>query len=161
MRAGTENTPGIVGFGVAAEGALRDLEQVDKIAVMRDALEAKLRRIAPDLVVYGAGAARLANTSCIGMPGVAGETQVMAFDLDGIAVSAGAACSSGKVTQSHVLRAMGAGEQASGESIRISLGVSTVDTDIEALSETWRTLYKRTRARLVATTTMLAARYAA
>lgn len=162
IRAGTENVAGIVGFGVAAEGALRDLEQVDKIAVMRDALEAKLRRFAPDMMVYGAGAARLANTSCIGMPGVASETQVMAFDLDGIAVSAGAACSSGKVTQSHVLRAMGAGEQAAGEAIRISLGDSTVDTDMDAVSETWQMLYKRTRARLVAApATLLAARTAA
>jgi len=150
LRAGTENVAGIVGFGVAAECALGELDQVGKIAEMRDALEAKLRRIAPDVAVYGTDAPRLANTSCIGMPDVSGETQVMAFDLDGIAVSAGAACSSGKVTQSHVLRAMGAGEQAAGEAIRISLGALTKDADIEAVSETWRKLHERTRARLVA-----------
>ena len=95
------------------------------------------------------------------MPGVPGETQVMAFDLDGIAVSAGAACSSGKVTHSHVLRAMGAGEQAAGEAIRISLGASTNDADIEAVSETWRKLYERTRARHADPVTMSAARTAA
>lgn len=162
LRAGTENVAGIVGFGVAADHARRDLGDTSRIADLRDSLEAKLRCNAPDLTIHGAATPRLANTSCVGMPGVSSETQVMAFDLDGIAVSAGAACSSGKVTQSHVLRAMGAGEQAAGEAIRISLGASTSDADIEAVSETWRKLYKRTRARLVVPPmTMSAARTAA
>lgn len=161
LRAGTENVAGIVGFGVAAECALNELDQMARIASRRDTLEAILRRVAPDAVIYGAAAPRLANTSCVGMPGVSGETQVMAFDLDGIAISAGAACSSGKVTASHVLRAMGVGDQAAGESVRISLGVSNGDDDIEAITETWQRLYKRTRPRQATMTTRPAARTAA
>ncbi len=163
LRAGTENVAGIVGFGVATALARGEISETARIGARRDALEAALRRIAPDAVVYGAAAPRLANTTCIGMPGVSGETQVMAFDLDGIAVSAGAACSSGKVTASHVLRAMGFGDEAAGEAIRISLGLSTDDADIEAIGETWRKLYERTRARVGQTSraTMPAARTAA
>lgn len=161
LRAGTENVPGIVGFGVAAEGAAQDLGQADRVAAMRDGLETKLRQFAPDAVIYGVEAPRLANTSCVGMPGVSGETQVMAFDLGGIAISAGSACSSGKVTESHVLRAMGVGGPAAGEAVRISLGTSTTAADIDTITETWATLYKRTRARRETPVTSLAAKSAA
>jgi cysteine desulfurase len=91
--------------------------------------------------VHGAAAPRLPNTSCIGMPGVAAETQVIGFDLAGIAVSAGSACSSGKVTPSHVLAAMGLDAAAAGAAIRVSLGSETTAADIDRFVETWATLY--------------------
>ena len=107
-RAGTENLPGIAGFGAAAECALAGLARMAGLAELRDRLERHLRARAPEIEIYGAGAPRLPNTSCFGTPGLTAEIQVMALDLAGIAVSAGAACSSGKVAPSHVLSAMGA-----------------------------------------------------
>lgn len=142
-RAGTENVAGIVGFGAAARVALTELTDMPALAGMRDAMEARLDAAA---TVLGRGAPRVANTSCIGMPGVAAETQVMAFDLAGVAISAGAACSSGKVRASHVLQAMEAGELA-GEAIRVSLGCATTQADVDRFTETWIGLWARLGAR--------------
>ena len=147
-RAGTENLAGIAGFGVAARLALEDLATTARRAGLRDRFEAEVAALAPEAPVYGRGAPRLANTSCIGMPGVAAETQVMALDLDGVAVSAGAACSSGKVTRSHVLGAMGVAPAPAGEAIRVSLGWHSGEDDVRRLTEAWRRLYLRTRARV-------------
>ena len=144
-RAGTENVAGIVGFGIAADGAADDLSDAARVTALRDRLEARLMRTASDVRFHGANEGRLGNTSCVGMPGVAGETQVMAFDLAGIALSAGAACSSGKVETSHVLRAMGVSEPAAGEAIRISFGPTNTDADVDAVAAVWRNLYQRTR----------------
>ena len=144
-RAGTENVSGIVGFGVAAELALKAAEHA-RIAALRDLAESRLREIAPDAPVFGAEAPRLANTLCVGMPGVPASTQVMALDLAGVMVSAGAACSSGKVRASRVLAAMGVGAEDAMSAIRISLGWSTTERDIDRLAEAWRVLYRRTRA---------------
>jgi cysteine desulfurase len=144
-RAGTENVPGIVGFGRAAELAV-DLHDSAAIASLRDMMEARLTAIAPEARVYGAEAARLPNTLCIGMPGVPAATQVMALDLAGVMVSAGAACSSGKVRPSRVLAAMGASSEQAQCAIRISLGWSTRAEEIERLIEAWAALYRRTRA---------------
>jgi cysteine desulfurase len=141
-RAGTENVAAIAGFGVAARAALEDLARMDEIARWRDAMEARLRRAAPEAVVFGAGAQRLPNTSCVAMPGVAAETQVMAFDLAGIAVSAGAACSSGKVKPSHVLAAMGA-DALAGNAIRVSAGWRSGAEDFERFAEAWISLWAR------------------
>jgi len=138
-RAGTENVAGIAGFGVAAEAAMAGLD----VTVLRDRLEAELRRIAPGVVVHGAAVARLGNTSCISMPGVKAETQVMALDLAGICVSAGAACSSGKVGGSTVLAAMGVPAKEAATAIRVSLGWNTTAGDIERLIAAWRDLYVR------------------
>lgn len=149
-RAGTENVPGIVGFGVAAEAAGKLAAGTKEICAWRDEIETRLRDIAPEIPIYGKGAARLANTSCIGMPGVKGETQVMILDLAGIAVSAGSACSSGKVTPSAVLTAMGRDREAAGEAIRISLGWSSEAADVERFVEAWSELYRRTRDRKAA-----------
>ena len=135
-RAGTENVPGIAGFGVAAEAAIAGLN----VTALRDRLEVELRRIAPDAVVHGAAAPRLGNTSCISMPGVKAETQVMALDLAGICVSAGAACSSGKVGASTVLAAMGVPVDEAATAIRVSLGWNTTADDIERLIGAWRDL---------------------
>ena len=111
-RAGTENLPGIAGFAAAAAAAAREIAVYDRVRALRDALEAGVAEVAPEAVVLGAGAPRLPNTAAIAMPGVAAETQVIALDLDGVMVSAGAACSSGKVGPSHVLEAMGVGARA-------------------------------------------------
>jgi cysteine desulfurase len=144
-RAGTENVAGIVGFGIAADSAAEDLSDAARVTALRDRLETRLMRTAPDVRFHGVSEGRLGNTSCVGMPGVAGETQVLAFDLAGIALSAGAACSSGKVETSHVLRAMGVSEPAAGEAIRLSFGPTNTDADVDSVAAIWRDLYRRTR----------------
>jgi cysteine desulfurase len=146
-RAGTENLPGIVAFGVAAELAPGELESAAGRARLRDGLERRIGAGAPDARIFGAGVARLPNTSCLTMPGVGSETQVMAFDLDGVAVSAGAACSSGKVEASHVLGAMGAAEDETQCAIRVSLGWATVPEEVDRFVELWKALHRRLGAR--------------
>lgn len=136
-RAGTENVAGIAGFGVAAECAREGLVQQAELAVLRDGMEARLRAHAPELVIPGRDAERVANTSTLALPGVAAQTQVMRLDLAGIAVSAGSACSSGKVRRSHVLDAMGFGQDVAGGAIRVSLGWATVANDIERFVAAW------------------------
>jgi len=144
-RAGTENGPGIVGFGIAAELAGREVRSADAIAKLRDRAEAALTAVAPDACVFAKELPRLPNTLCIGMPGVPAATQVMALDLAGVMVSAGAACSSGKVRRSHVLSAMGAAPDEAESAIRVSLGWSTTPAEIEQLVGAWTALYRRTR----------------
>ncbi|WP_199899441.1 aminotransferase class V-fold PLP-dependent enzyme [Sneathiella glossodoripedis] len=123
-RGGTENVAGIAGFGLAAEMAALEIDKISALAELRDHLEAEITQYCPHAVIYGKSALRLPTTSCISMPGVGAELQVMNFDLAGIAVSAGSACSSGKVKASHVLTAMGASDEAASEAIRVSLGLS-------------------------------------
>jgi len=142
-RGGTENLAGIAGFGAAAEAAAGDLQGAARLSALRDRLEQGLRDLAPELRVFGAGALRLANTSCFAVPGLAGETQVMALDLAGVAVSAGSACSSGRVRASHVLRAMGASEEEAASAIRVSLGWRSEAGDVERFLEAWGALYRR------------------
>jgi cysteine desulfurase len=132
-RAGTENVAGIVGFGAAAEASCDGLD-----AALRNHLEASLPG-----KVHGAAVPRLPSTTCISMPGVKAETQVMALDLAGVAVSAGSACSSGKVTRSAVLTAMGTDPAETESAIRISCGWNTVFEDIERLIAAWQALYTR------------------
>jgi len=136
-RAGTENLSGIAGFGAAAEAA----SGLD--ATFRDRAEAALRAIAPDACIYSRGARRLPNTTYISMPGVAAETLVMAFDLAGVCISAGSACSSGKVHRSAVLAAMGRDDVEAGSAIRISFGWNSQSGDIDRLIAAWRDLYIR------------------
>jgi cysteine desulfurase len=138
-RAGTENVAGIAGFGAAAVEAHKGLA-VDEL---RDRLEAALQAIAPQARIFGAGAPRLCNTMCISMPGVKAETQVMALDLAGVCVSAGAACSSGKVQRSAVLSAMGVEEAVAETAIRISLGWNVQTEEIDRLIAAWQELYIR------------------
>ena len=142
-RAGTENVAGAAGFGVAAELARAELAAQGRLARLRDALEARLRATVPAATVFGAAASRLPNTSCFALPGLAAATQVMALDLAGVAVSAGAACSSGKVRPSRVLRAMGVAEDAAGSAIRVSLGWGSADADIDRLVAAWSALAAR------------------
>ncbi|HEV2548109.1 MAG TPA: cysteine desulfurase family protein [Stellaceae bacterium] len=145
-RAGTENLPGIVGFGAAAEIAAAQLGDWDRVGRLRDRIAQRLAATAPEAVVCGAAAPRLPNTLAIAMPGVPAATQVMALDLAGVMVSAGAACSSGKVTRSHVLDAMGVPPAEAECAIRVSLGWSTSEADIDQLVDAWGALYARTRA---------------
>jgi cysteine desulfurase len=158
-RAGSENVLGIVGFGAAVEAAA-GLEDSDRLALLRDELERRLKSICPAARLFGAAAPRLPNTSCIEMPGVAGETQAIAFDLAGISVSAGAACSSGKVSASHVLKAMGVGEDIAGSAIRVSMGWTTNGADVDRFVEVWSSIHSRAQARrpLSARTAFAAAR---
>jgi cysteine desulfurase len=140
-RAGTENLPGIAGFAAAA--AAVQIAVYDRIRELRDSLEAGVAAIAPDAVVIGAAAPRLPNTAAIAMPGVSAETQVIALDLHGVMVSAGAACSSGKVGPSHVLQAMGVGPDLVASTIRVSLGWTSSEADIAHFLEAWAALYRR------------------
>jgi cysteine desulfurase len=129
-RSGTENLPAILGFGAAAEAASQNLEGRNaRIASLRDQLEAGMRQVFPDVVIHGAGAPRVANTCFFSLPGLKSETGQIAFDLEGIALSAGSACSSGKVGESHVLEAMGCDPKLG--ALRLSLGVSTTREEIE------------------------------
>ncbi len=146
-RAGTENVAGIIGFGVAATVAQQQFGQWKIVEKLRAQLEDAIRSAAPDATIYGADSARIENTSCVGMPGVRADVQVMAMDISEIAVSAGAACSSGTVAPSHVLRAMGADDAKAGGAIRFSLGWTTTESDIDRAVAAWLALYRRTRAR--------------
>jgi len=129
-RGGTENLAAIAGFGAAAEYATNDLINRNlQIAALRDALEKGMRSMADDLVIHGAGERRIGNTSFFTLPGLKAETGQIAFDLEGVALSAGAACSSGKVGQSHVLTAMGLDAGIGG--LRLSIGPATTLAEIE------------------------------
>jgi cysteine desulfurase len=145
-RAGTENLPGIAGFGAAARAAAAGLDDYARVAMLRDDAQRRLCALAPDAVVFGSETPRLPNTLCIAMPRIASSTQVIALDLAGVAVSAGSACSSGKVARSHVLDAMGVAPALAECAIRISLGWSTSAADIDQLVDSWGALYARTRA---------------
>jgi cysteine desulfurase len=148
-RSGTENVIGIAGFGAAAEAARRDLEAGvwDRVGEMRDRLEARLEAEAPDLIIFGRDVPRLPNTSYFAIPGWKGETQVMQMDLAGFAISAGSACSSGKVGPSRVLMAMGVDEETAASAIRVSLGPTTTQAEVMAFADTWIEFYRRRNAR--------------
>lgn len=149
LRAGTENVPGIAGFGAAAAAAaaaVGDRGESRRLTALRDRLEAGVRRLCPAARILGGAVPRLPNTTCVTMPGVAGETQVIAFDLEGVAVSAGAACSSGKIGRSHVLAAMGVDPADAASAIRVSLGWTTGDGDVERFLAVWRQIDERAAA---------------
>lgn len=142
-RAGTENVAGLVGFGVAARLARETLEGFAGLALFRDLLEREILALAPEARVFGREASRLPNTLCVSMPGVRAETQVMAFDLAGVAVSSGSACSSGKVAPSHVLAAMGVDEASAASALRISFGWASGPQDVERCLAAWSDLHHR------------------
>jgi len=133
-RSGTENFLGIVGFGAAAMVAFDDVAHYRAMADWRDRLESRVTEGRNDVRLFGATADRIANTACLAVNEKSAETMVMALDLAGVAISAGSACSSGKVHESHVLKAMGAGADA-GRAIRISGGWNTGEADFERLAE--------------------------
>jgi cysteine desulfurase len=149
-RAGTENVAGIIGFGVAAELAAADLRNMGAMAKLRDELEKGVLAIAPDAVMLSTGVDRLPNTTCIAVPRAKAETLVIGLDLAGVAVSSGAACSSGKVEASHVLRAMGVPEELAQGAIRVSLGFATKRDDIENFLKAFAELINRLRPKVAA-----------
>jgi cysteine desulfurase len=138
LRAGTENVAAIAGFGAAAAAAGATSEQdAPRMAALRDRLEAEIARATPQAVIFGQGAPRLPNTTLAALPGIKAETAIISFDLNGVAVSSGAACSSGKVQASHVLAAMGVEPELARGAVRISLGWSTTERDLEKLLSAW------------------------
>jgi len=148
-RSGTENTIGIAGFGAAAEAAARDLADGvwDRVAEIRNILESSIEAGSKETIFVGKDSQRLPNTLCLATPGWKGETQVMQMDLAGFAISAGSACSSGKVRASRVLTAMGYDETVAASAIRVSLGPATQTDDVLRFAEAWLNKEKKHRAR--------------
>ena len=136
LRAGTENVAAIAGFGAAAALAAT-LADGARMTALRDRLESGLKAATSDVVIFGEASPRLPNTTLFAVPGIKAETAVIAFDLNGIAVSSGSACSSGKVTASHVLAAMGVAPSLARGAVRVSIGQTTTEADIERFLVTW------------------------
>lgn len=149
-RSGTENVIGIAGFGAAAEAAAKALAEGtwERVQKLRDLMEEALATGAPGLICVGKDAVRLPNTSCFAVPGWKGETQVMQMDLAGFAISAGSACSSGKVRASAVLTAMGFDEETAQSAVRVSLGPQTTEEDVLRFAEAWLQKHKKYCARV-------------
>ena len=141
MRAGTENVAGIAAFGAAAAVAHSErAAEAAQMLALRQELEAGLQAISRQAVIFGAGAVRLPNTTLFAAQGMKAETAVIAFDLEGVAVSSGAACSSGKVQPSHVLAAMGVSPALVRGAVRVSLGRATTRADVGRFLDAWRKL---------------------
>jgi cysteine desulfurase len=139
-RAGTENVAGIAGFGAATKAAMSALDaDRERLKDLRERLEAGLRQT-PGMVIFSEHAPRLPNTTLFTVPGLRAETAVIGFDLEGVAVSSGSACSSGKVQPSHVLEAMGYGPKLAQGAVRLSLGWSTTEADVDYALKAWRKL---------------------
>ncbi len=136
-RGGTENVIGIAAFGIAASHTQDNSAEISRIAQLRDELESEIIKNVSGAEIFGQNVERLCNTICVSIPDVTSETQLMRLDLDGIAVSAGSACSSGKVEPSHVLLAMGVSPQKAKCAIRISLGRATAEADVKRFLESW------------------------
>ncbi|MBM3553496.1 MAG: cysteine desulfurase [Alphaproteobacteria bacterium] len=144
-RAGTENVAGIAGFAAALTTATADLAgEGSRLAGLRDELEREVLKVAPDARFYGVGAPRAPNASAFAIPGLAPRTMLMALDLENLALSAGSACSSGKMMESHVLAAMGAAEK---EALRASLGWSSTQEDVEQFGKVLARVVDRMRSR--------------
>jgi cysteine desulfurase len=138
LRAGTENVAGIAGFGAAAAAAREGFTtEAARMAALRDRLEAGLKAASPAVVIFGTESERLPNTTLFAVAGMKAETAVIALDLEGVAVSAGAACSSGKVQPSHVLAAMGVPPHLARAGVRVSLGPSTTESEVDRFIEAW------------------------
>lgn len=144
-RAGTHNTAGIAGMGLAAQLAKKNLPHYDELTKLRDDMEARLRSMSNNLTIYGENAPRVGNTCNIGLSGIPAQTQLIALDLDGVAVSSGSACSSGAFKPSHVLTAMGANETRAKSALRISLGWNTTAADIDAFVSSYEKIIKHTQ----------------
>ncbi len=142
-RAGTENVPAIAGFGAVA--AL-DRTSMNGVRTLRDRLESKVAAVAPSTVVIAVDAPRLSNTSMLSLPGAESETLVIRLDLEGFAVGAGAACSSGTVGPSHVLAAMNIDPAVASGAIRVSLGTGTTEREVDAFSTAWGRIASETPA---------------
>ena len=148
-RAGTQNLIGISGMAAALEASMKDLESGawERVSYLRNILESGLEASCSDAICVGRGAVRLPNTTLMLTPGWKGETQVMAMDLAGFAVSSGSACSSGKVRASKALSAMGYDEEVSGCAMRVSLGLSTTEDEVLRFVDAWSTARRRQQSR--------------
>jgi cysteine desulfurase len=142
-RAGTENVAGIIGFGLAAELAVKYQNDFQDLKKFQDKIESSLKKIAPEIIVHGVETKRLVNTSMFSLPGALSETLLMAFDLEGIALSNGSACSSGTVRVSNVLKAMGVEDIIAAGALRVSTGWATTEKDIEAFLNVFEKIYVR------------------
>ena len=141
LRAGTENVAAIAGFGAAASvAASAAAADAAHMVALRDKLEAGLKAVSPEAVIFGEEVGRLPNTTLFSVPDMRAETAIIAFDLNGIAVSSGSACSSGKVTSSHVLAAMGVAPELARGAVRVSLGRSSTEAEVERFLGTWNML---------------------
>ena len=145
LRSGTENLAGISGFGAAAAASVAALTDMEALAPLRDAME-KLLQLEAGVTVFGENAPRLPNTSCFGLEGFRAETQVMAMDLADVCISAGSACSSGKVKTSGVLAAMGVSDALASCAIRTSFGWNSAPDDFEAVADAWLNVAMRRKA---------------
>ena len=147
-RSGTENVIGIAGMGAAAVAAQADLAsgKWERVAKLRNILEEAIEAVSPDTIFVGKGLDRLPNTSCFATRGWKGETQVMAMDLAGFAVSAGSACSSGKVKVPRVLRALGVDDETAAGALRVSLGIETTEDEVMRFAQAWSQKYARRKA---------------
>lgn len=143
LRAGTENVAGIVGYGVAAESSLAGLNLFGKLETLRDELEHRILQIAPAVKIFGKGLNRLPNTSKFATQELTSELQVMSLDLDGVSISAGSACSAGRIETPYVLAAMGVSDDLGLCAIRVSLGWTTSPDDIDRFIAAWQKLYNR------------------
>ncbi len=143
QRPGTENVAAIAGFGEAARLAVRDMEAFQSLANLRDSLEEQLKSVEPRLVFFGVQSPRVANTSQIGLPGIAAETLLMSLDLSGIAVSSGSACSSGTVKSPHAIEAMGIDPARPMGVLRVSMGWPTTKEDIDRFMAAWLEIHAR------------------
>jgi cysteine desulfurase len=143
MRAGTENVAGIAGFGAAADAARTKLAvESSHMVQLRERLEIGLKSITPEVTIFGEAVERLPNTCLFSISGMKAETAVIGFDLEGVAVSSGAACSSGKVTPSHVLAAMGVPLASAQGAIRASLGYASTDKNVRSFLNAWEKITK-------------------
>ncbi|MCB1783810.1 MAG: cysteine desulfurase [Alphaproteobacteria bacterium] len=143
-RAGTENTAGIAAFAAAATAAHKDLmPQREHLSKMREAMESQLLNISPEIIIHGQDVPRAPNTSFFSLPGIPSETMMMALDLEGIALSNGSACSSGRVKPSNVLINMGQSPEIASSALRVSTGWATTQNDIDAFLNVWEKLAKR------------------
>lgn len=143
-RAGTENVAGIASFGAAITESLATLDtESQRLKTLQAKLETAIKSAAPTAIIHGKDQARLPNTTFLSLPGKSSETLLMAFDLDGIAISNGSACSSGTVKQSHVLCSMGIPPEIASSALRISTGWATTESDIDAFLEVWQKIASR------------------
>jgi cysteine desulfurase len=150
LRAGSENLSGIAGFGAAAHAVADGEGEHARIAHLRDHFEAGLKQAIPETVIFGAEKARLCSTSCFAIPGLAAETALIGLDLDGVMMSSGSTCSSGKVSVSHVLAAMGVEEKLAACALRASFGWSSTMEDVNAALQSLIKLRGRARAKVAA-----------
>jgi cysteine desulfurase len=150
LRAGTENLSGIAGFGAAIEAVLSDADERAHVGSVRDHFERSLKAELRDAVIFGEDAPRLKNTSNVALPGLGAQNIVIALDLDGVMVSSGSSCSSGKIAPSHVLSAMSVADELAGAAIRVSFGWNSIPEDADAVVASLVKLAVRVRARAAA-----------